>query len=84
MQMKITVVGAYNTIVNFIKSLETLEYYSDIINIQIKQNEAAGNQQSANAGMFSLPGLDALNNTKISNADGDLAASIDVVFYTKK
>jgi hypothetical protein len=81
--MKINLTGKYGTIINFIKSLENLEYYSDIIDMQFNQSKP-DSSQTANVGMFSLSGLNSPTTAKISNTDINLDASIDVVFYTKK
>lgn len=81
LQMKIGLTGNYNTIINFIRKLESFEYYGDIIGIQIMQNESAGNQPSK-ADPFSLNTAEVKQETENLNQE-TLEASLDVVFYTK-
>jgi len=88
LQMKITLTGDYNTMMNFVHSLESSEYYCDIIAIQINQKE--NTNEVSDIGMKTLINPSGLNITKNttettdSNNDNKIEASLDVVFYTKK
>jgi hypothetical protein len=84
LEINIILDGNYNTIMNFIDSLESLEYYSDIIGIKIEQKDARG--KSAGYGSFDSYILNLKNNTPTADnaSPGDLEASLDAVFYTKK
>ncbi len=84
LEMDITLDGSYNTIMNFVDSLESLEYYADIVGIRIVQKTASS--KSLEYGVANLSVLNSKNNTVISDsaASGDLEASLDAVFYTKK
>jgi hypothetical protein len=85
MQLKITLDGNYNSIVNFVKLLEKFEYYSDIIGIQIRQNESSGGQ-TANIGTLNSSNTVSKNGEEIKPTEENkttLEASLDVVFYTK-
>lgn len=82
LQMKISLTGSYGAIYAFIRSLESFEYYSDIIGIQMKQ-EAAKN---SSGGMFSPGGFRPATGAEEKDpaAARELSAALDVVFYTKK
>jgi len=88
LQMKITLTGDYNTMMNFVHSLESSEYYCDIIAIQINQKEKTN--EVSDIGMKTLANPSNPNITKNteettdSNNDNKIEASLDVVFYTKK
>lgn len=88
LQMKITLTGNYNAIVKFTQSLESFEYYCDIVAIQIKQKE--GNNKisdigtKASANPFDSNMAKNIENTVDPNGDNKLEASLDAVFYTKK
>lgn len=88
LQMKIILTGDYNTMMNFVHSLESSEYYCDIIAIQINQKEKTN--EVSNIGMNTLSNPSNPNITKNikettdSNNDNKIEASLDVVFYTKK
>ena len=85
LQMKITLDGDYNAIMRFTQSLESFEYYCDIVAIQIKQKEEnnkpaeTGTVNPFNSGLSINP--DQLSNFNNKNLE---EASLDVVFYTKK
>lgn len=42
MKLKITLTGSYNGMVNFMTKLENLDYYSDVISINMNQGESLG------------------------------------------
>jgi hypothetical protein len=82
LQMQISLTGNYNSIVKFIGQLENAEYYSDIISIKIKQLasiSSSGTANPFNSGSTSDP-----NKVVAKYNPGDIAAILDVVFYTKK
>jgi Tfp pilus assembly protein PilO len=79
LQMQIKLTGDYNKIVDFIGRLENMEYYSDIIGIQIGENDTASGAVVINPFSSVKPA----DSEKISN-QGDLKATLDVVFYIKK
>ena len=90
LELKMNVVGKYDSIMNFIKILENFEYYSDIIGIQIAQNEKTaqvGGVSVSNSGMFgssaSVPAGNVTNNPISQNTDNLLSANLDTVFYTR-
>ena len=91
LQMKISLVGEYNTIMRFVKLLENFEYYNDVVAIQIVQDDSAGSiakQNSANIGMLASP-FDTSTvktgeiNEEIKDEGKKLKASLDTVFYVK-
>ena len=82
LQMQILLTGNYNKVIDFISRLENMEYYSDITGIEMKQSEP-----SNNVGIISPFNLSSTTSSKkISDqyTPGDLEATLDVVFYTKK
>jgi hypothetical protein len=83
MQIKVDIVGKYDSIVNFINSLENLEYYSDIINLQVSELEPSDKKES-NMEIFDSLRLNLKDDEKITNTNDILKTSINVVFYTKK
>lgn len=83
LQMKIAVEGSYGSIVNFIDSLENLEYYCDILSLQIRKaglNEHGTNRSS---GLFEKPEPSVLTEEPQQPEQG-MEGSIEVVFYTKQ
>lgn len=84
LQMKIIITGDYNAIVKFVRSLESFEYYCDIVAIQI--NKSDDNSNAANNGTLMNPFNSTNTNKKVAilSNDNKLEASLDVVFYTKK
>jgi len=81
MQIKVVLDGNYNSIVNFIKKLESFEYYSDIVGIQIGQNESFDEKAMA-TDLFSSNDASGDKETENTNKE-ELEASLDIVFYTK-
>ena len=79
--MKITLAGNFNAIINFIRKLESFEYYGDITGIQIAQSESI-NSQPSKADPFSVENINVEKETENLNPE-TLEASLDVVFYTK-
>ena len=85
LEMEITLTGNYNTIVKFVQSLESFEYYCDIVATQIKQKDE--NNKPAEIGTANPFNSGLSNNVdKISNFNNKNLeeAALDVVFYTKK
>jgi hypothetical protein len=87
MQLKITLTGKYNSIVNFIYKLESFEYYCDITAIQI-QPDKTSNTPIADSGVllnpFNVSGSATAAEKSIKDTAGNIEASLDVVFYTKE
>ena len=89
LQMQIVLTGPYNKIINFIGKIESMEYYSDIIGIKIKQSESDNNSND-NFGSVNpfKPVLVAVSDEKpvepIEPAEKNIEAALNVVFYTKK
>ena len=83
--MKIIITGNYNAIVNFVHSLESFEYYCDIVAIQIKQKEE-GNKPAEIGTLNPFNSKLSTDSGRISTSDNknEEEASLDVVFYTKK
>ena len=86
LQMKITLVGNYNEIMSFIYSLERFEYYSDIIGIQLTNdnNGKIENKSSSVSVGISNPfsGSSGVQNGEPElKKEGDLSGVVDVVFY---
>lgn len=86
LQLKISADGNYNQIISFIKTLENLEYYNDIIALDVKKESLSGSKekQSIDGTVISPFSSEMENNSKdIQESGNSLNASIDVVFYTK-
>lgn len=84
MQMQILLKGSYNEAVNFISKLESMEYYSDIIGIKIKQDS---DKIDPNFGAISPFIQNAeVNQEKVNEIKEEkaLEAILNVVFYIKK
>lgn len=82
LKLKITLVGDYNSIVNFVYNLERFEYYSDITGMQIgKDDQVDDSSQQGTSNPFG--GSDG-KKIEVDADKGPLKASLDVVFYTKK
>lgn len=79
LQMQITLTGDYNKIVDFISKLESMEYYSDITGVEIKQSDIA-----ENTGVINPFNSSSSNKISDKSNQGDLEAILNVVFYTKK
>lgn len=90
LKFKITLSGKYASVVGFIESLESFEYYADITAIQIShaeiKNTTASSQGSMNVGSLNPFALGATTDTtKTVKVESDLlTASLDTVFYVKQ
>ncbi|MDD5463552.1 MAG: hypothetical protein PHP62_00165 [Candidatus Moranbacteria bacterium] len=83
LEMKISLNGSYNSIIEFIDLLEKFEYYADIIEIKINKEEAnVSTTNSATVGMFSRPVSVTSKQPETPSKKGELTASLGVVFYT--
>lgn len=87
LQLKIKLNGKYESILNFIQSLENFEYYGDIIEMQITKDadkiKTQPIQQSVEFGVAN-PFVSNTDNTKIVKVENDkLNASLSVVFYSR-
>jgi len=89
LKLKILLRGDYGGIFSFLKKLETLEYYSDIIAINIGQ----ASLEQASFGQNTLGSFDVsnpfVNQTKgsgdsLKKESGKLSASLETVFYSRK
>lgn len=86
LQMQIILNGSYNDMLNFIRRLENMENYSDIIKIKIEQTDsnAITNSNFGSANPFvQAPSTDS-EDTANSVIEKDLKTTMDIVFYTKK
>jgi hypothetical protein len=90
MQMKIILVGEYNSIRNFMRLLENFEYYNDVIDIQIVQSDtvssSAGAGSASTGGMMGSPFNAVPNDVAIKPTDTSknvLSASVNTVFYLR-
>ncbi|NTW26958.1 MAG: hypothetical protein HGA36_01400 [Candidatus Moranbacteria bacterium] len=86
LQMKITLIGNYDSIVSFIDALEKFEYYADIVAIQMNKNDEADTSFSvSNIGMFGVAMPNAAATPEVQPViikNSDVKAVIDSVFYT--
>ena len=81
LEIKISLVGNFNDIVKFIDRLENMEYYSDIIGIEIKKNDTKTTVESP----LAVPDPFAAKQTGQKAADPNkLIGELDTVFYLKK
>lgn len=86
LQLKITLTGNYNSIVDFIDRLEKFEYYADIIAIQINNEKALSTSSLSSVGMFgAAKAVEAKSGSSVTKglAENALTASLDSVFYIK-
>lgn len=82
LQMQIVLTGNYNEAIDFIRKLESMEYYSDITGIKIKQNEQTIDVGVANP-FSSNSTTDVQKISDKSNLE-NIETTLNVVFYTKK
>ncbi|EKE18962.1 MAG: hypothetical protein ACD_9C00184G0001 [uncultured bacterium] len=88
LRLKITLTGEYDSVVNFIKAIESFEYYCDIVGIQISKNDEESRIYSVNTGTigsmnpFSPREVDVIK--KIQTPNNSLSASLETVFYIKQ
>jgi hypothetical protein len=81
LEIKISLIGNFNDIVKFIERLENMEYYSDIIGIEIKKNDTKNTVESP----LAVPDPFATKQTEQKVADPNkLIGELDTVFYLKK
>jgi len=88
--LKFTLVlsGGYDGITKFISRIENMGYYNDVTSLDIKKNLETNNPV-VSSGMSGIFGSAPVNNsnasgTKVSaDSQGDLAATLSVVFYIK-
>lgn len=88
LRLKIILLGDYSGIFRFISSLETLEYYSDIVSINIGQvtDEQTVFGQSTSNGFDVASPFNAQNSDSAivsKKSAGKLSASLETVFYSK-
>lgn len=99
LELKLALTGTYAQIMNFIDTVEHFDYYGDIISLDIKKDDTSkDNAASENIGVVGVqsPGsvsadpfsdknvsLNNKANDKQVDANNDLTATIDMVFYTK-
>jgi hypothetical protein len=81
LEIKISLIGNFNDIVKFVDRLENMEYYSDIIGIEIKKNDTKTTVESP----LAVPDPFAAKQTEQKAADPNkLIGELDTVFYLKK
>ena len=89
LKFKITLLGNYEGLYKFISSLESLEFYSDIISINIGQPSATGSDSAKTRNgdvlnPFSSVASSPVVNTQPQPNTDALSTSLEVAFYTKK
>lgn len=85
LQLKITLDGNFEAIGKFVKELESFQYYSDIIGVEIKKSDGE-DESTGQGGDFGYVSPFAINQKKQEAApknEDSLEAVLDVVFYTK-
>ncbi len=90
LKLKVSLLGGYEDLLKFLSSLETLEYYSDIVGINI--SHATDSEMSSldkavkNSDVLNPFSVSAIPSVKVlpKKVNNTLATSLDVVFYTKK
>lgn len=89
LQLRIALTGDFNSINKFVKSLESFEYYCDIIGMQIKTSDTTSSNLPTvadNSGMldpFAGSGKTNAVKSTSSSTGNNLSAILDVVFYSK-
>lgn len=81
LEIKISLVGKFNDILKFINRLENMEYYSDIIGIEIKKNEVKNKNAES---PLAVPNPFAPRKTDKVVDPTKLIGELDTVFYLKK
>lgn len=85
LQLKITLDGRYDSIVDFVRKIENFEYYCDITEVQINRSDdvssARSGSEATNPFSFSVK-KDEKDIAKDKN--GPLSSSLIVVFYKKQ
>lgn len=88
LKLKITLAGDYNGAFNFISSLETLEYYSDIVELSVgpwagKEPTNVSNSSSGLLNPFSSQ-VSRVQVATAKDSSNELETVLGVVFYSKK
>ena len=94
LEMNIAITGQYNNVVNFIEKIENLQYYSDIISFDLKQDDSDTSPVGQSSGTipvvspFSAPDQRAAPAvpapTPAPATNQKIVATLDVVFYLKQ
>lgn len=88
LEMKIKLEGNYNNLANFIEKLETIEYYCDIVSLEITPSEEKFSGRSETQSIFSAAGyLQEINapDQEINAAkEAKLTTFASIVFYLEK
>ena len=84
LQMKIELKGDYNSIIKFIDFLENLEYYCDIVAIQMRNADSGEyNRRSELVDPFEESDPSSSQPEESQDIKKNIECIIDVVFYTK-
>jgi hypothetical protein len=84
LQMKIELKGDYNSIIKFIDFLENLEYYCDIVAIQMRNADSSEyNRRSELVDPFEESDPSSIQPEESQDIKKNIECIIDVVFYTK-
>lgn len=82
--MKIELKGDYNSIIKFIDFLENLEYYCDIVAIQMRNADSSEyNRRSELVDPFEESDPSSSQPEESQDIKKNIECIIDVVFYTK-
>lgn len=86
LKMKLDVSGSYNSIVDFVRRLENMEYYNDIVSINLSRakGERPGTVFSATISPISDFSQISPDEPQMLSVDNSVKAIIEIVFYTKE
>lgn len=78
LDMKIKLTGDYNSLVNFISKVENLDYYSDVVSVQVDIGDNSQPQSSVTPFSNSTNGS---NNSNPPINQGGTVSSVEIVYY---
>ncbi|GBE16494.1 hypothetical protein BMS3Abin15_00315 [bacterium BMS3Abin15] len=82
LKMNILLSGSYNSIVDFIRKVENMRYWSDIISINISNKELSLTSRRSGSSPFISPGGASDEEEKFFET-GDISSILEIVFYLK-
>lgn len=84
-KFRITVLGKYNNFVNFVKKIENMEYWSDIVSLKVSYREPDKNPISQENPDDSNKLFDTIREeTNIALDERTARSTLDVIFYLDK
>lgn len=90
LRIKIRVSGKFGNLVTFIQKLENLEYFSDVLSVQISNNESGSFDQSSQMSQAHSVAANPFINSNSSGQEesnekqeAKINSTLDVVFYLK-